>query len=293
MLEIFKKHKDVYYFFDKSSIKINLSEEYKHQLLKQIKALRIESYFNYIIRLIYQEDYKKKGLKVEVSELFELYNETVSKILKDNARIILDSSINPYEELYTSFGWEAHHSNYGKELELIIDTILNVINYDKEIKRVLGLSENENPYNSMKAHQFVQALITIGYSQATQRIKDEIDNDNYLGIEFIKDKEDEELLIYLTPKGMVEVSELFNNIDEKDREQYFTKLLNYIGIQKIKNNHLENLCKTSDILVFNNKIYCHYKQINLSYNNFFNKRINKQHMYSIILETQSNYKLVK
>lgn len=278
------------FIFDEDAIKLDLEPRYKKLLINQIKLLRIESYFNYIIRLIFQEDYLKKNLQIEKVTLLSLYYETANKILKDNASIILDSSINSYEEIYTSFNWEEHHLYYGKQLGLIVNTVLDIINHDKEIKQIIGLNENENPYNSQKARQFVQNLIVIGYSQATQRIEDEINNENYFGIEIIKNKNDEELIIYLTPKGMLEAPQFFSKIEKENRIDEFNKMLNKIGIQRIENNELKKQYETSTILVFNNKMYYHYKQFNLSYNDFFNKRINRPHFNSILLETQANYK---
>src|SRR5690554_3197160 len=105
-IEKFKK--ESYFLLEEKGIKLDLDEEYKSQIFKQIKLLRIESYFNYIIRLIFQEDYLKKNLAVDKTKLLNLYYETSTKILKDNASIILDNSINPYDDYRTSFNWEEH-----------------------------------------------------------------------------------------------------------------------------------------------------------------------------------------
>lgn len=288
-----KVKKETYFLIEGKGIKLDLDEEYKFQIFKQIKLLRIESYFNYIIRLIFQEDYLKKNLTVDKAKLLNLYYETSTKILKDNASIILDNSINPYDDYQTSFYWEEHHLYYGKQLGLIIKTILDIINFDREIKLLLNISENENPYNSSKAHQFIQNLIIIAYSQATQRIENEINNENYLGIEILKNNNnEEELIVYLTPIGMMSVPEYFTNIDNEDKIPKFIKLLNQIGIQKIENEEIKQKYDSSIILAFDNKLYVHYKQYNLSYNSFFNKRINRPHINSIILETQANYRKI-
>ena len=293
---ISKTKKENYYLLDENSIKLDFDNEYKNQLYKQIPLLRIESYFNYIIRLIFQEDYLKKGLTIDKSNLLNLYYQTSAKILKDNASIILDSSINPYEEFQTSFEWEEHHLYYGKELELIVKTILDVINYNDELQQILDISKDENSYFSQKAHQFVQSLIMIAYSQATQRIEDEINNDNFLGIELLKNEDNEELIVYLTPKGMMEVPEIFKSVDNERRVTEWNKILNQlfnqIGIQILDLKELKKQYDTSVILAHNNKLYYHYTQFNLDYNEFILKRINRPHLNSLLVETQANYKKI-
>ena len=290
---IHKIKKENYYLFDESSIKFDFENEYKNQLYNQISLLRIESYFNYIIRLIFQEDYLKKGLMIDKPSLLNLYYQTSTKILKDNASIILDNSISPYEEIQTSFEWKEHHLYYGKELELIVKTILNIINYNKELQQILDISENENLYFSAKAHQFVQCLIMVAYSQATQRIEDEINNENFLGVELLKNNTNEELIVYLTPQGMMEAPEFFTNIDNERKIAEWNKIFNQVGIQRLDLEELKKQHNSSVILAHNNKLYCHYKQFDLSYNDFINKRINRPHLSSILMESQANYKKIE
>ena len=104
----------------------------------------------------------------------------------------------------------------------------------------------------------------IAYSQATQRIEDEINNENYLGIELFMNGVNEELIVYLTPKGMIEAPEIFMKIDKDNRvtewTKFFNKLFNQIGIQMLDLEELKKQHNTSAILAFNNNLYCHYEQ---------------------------------
>lgn len=290
---IHKEKKENYYLFLNNGIEIDVDLEYKKQLFKYIKLLRIESYFNYIYRLLYQEDYLKNNVKVEREELLFFYYEYATKILKDVASIILDETIDPYDEYKTSFEWKIHHQNYSIELKYIINAVLDTINYNKELRKTIGVADNENPYYSEKSHLFVNYLITIAYSHATQRIVDDLNSTNYLGIEIFEDKDDEdELIIYLTPKGIMEVATLMNNTVKEDRADIFMQILNKIGVQGVENKELKEYYNAPGLLVFNNKMYRHYKQYDSSYSDYFIKRINRPYMNSIILETQANFRKV-
>lgn len=282
-----------YHVLKNDWINLNLSKEYKSLIYSQIPLLRIESYFNYIIRLLYQEDYKKTDRKLDINILLKEYYETSTKILKENASIILDDTLDVSDTFQTSFEWKEHHLYYGKQLELIIQTVLDTVNYSTEIKDILGIGTAENPYLSIKSAQFCQNLVMIAYCSASKRIEDEFLNSNFFGVEIMEFNESEELIIYLTPKGMIEAPEYFSKFKAEDRNEELSKQLSKIGIQTINNQELKQKYFTSTILSFNNILYYHYEQINFNYSTFFNKRINRKHYGSIILETQGNYMKIK
>lgn len=275
------------YYIDEYSITLDLTNEYKTQLLKHIKLLRIENYFTNLYKLIYKFYFKNKQ---GTNDLIEYYIEAAYKILKDKASIVLDKNIDPYDEYYTSYEWNNKLDNYSNDLQYIIDNILHVINSDDELINILGIEKNENPYLSQKSHQFVQTIIVLSFSLATLRIIDDYENDDYINIEIIKSTNEYELVIYLTHKGIISAMDHFINIDKEYRSNELNKILNKYGIIEYNSNFLRKQLNSMSLLEYNNHLYYQYHQFNLTYNGFVQENLNLPRLKSLLINNQINFK---
>lgn len=290
---ILKKKQDNYYCLEGDWCQLDLPNNQKKYFYDLFPKFRIDAFFNGVYNLIIKYKFQNKGLVYSRKEVLNYYYLVCQKYLKDIAFIFYD----PFEDISDSTlpDWENYFVNYGKELKAIIDTFLDVLNYDSDLKISLNIDENENVYTSQKAHTFLQSLVIASFHLAKKRIEDEFNNQNFFGVEILNTNQDngkKELVLYMTPLGMEQkFEEHFRGMDKELHSVEFNKILSSLNIKKVKNNSLKELCDSNFICYFEDgEIYHTYKQNNLSLNDFFTKRVNKGALMSLLVEFQANLK---
>ena len=274
-------------------IDLECSLEYKNALKECISYIRPEMFFSYLYRLIILYDFEKKSKEIPNNkELLSLFEEASKKILKESCYFLIDKYENPDEELILSFSWENYHINYSKQVDALKDSTLHFINYSKRIQEAIEVDENENPYTSQASLIFFQYIMFMGVRMAHTRIINELNNKSFLGCEIIKSYDYSELIIYLTPEGMRNLTKILKMTVE-ERLEIFNSFLNKNKIKKIDSETLKKTFNTSILLEYENNIYKHYLQYSDYLNDFMSERINRKHLSSIWAESQANYKQVK
>lgn len=221
-----------------------------------------------------------------------LFEEASKKILKESCYFLMDKYENPNEELILSYAWENYHINYSKQVDILRDSTLHFINYSKRIQEAIEIDENENSYASQTSLRFFQNIMFMGVRMAHTRIINELNNKSFLGCEIIKSYDYSELIIYLTPEGMRNLTEVLKMTVE-ERFEIFNFFLNNNKIKKIDSETLRKTFNTSILLEYENNIYKHYLQYSDYLNDFMSQRINRKHLSSIWVESQANYKQIK
>lgn len=298
MLEIVRRDKigEHSYILKGDWIKLTLDEKIKKELYNNIYFFRVESLFSYIYRLMYESTYLRSGNPVDKHHLLNLYYKVSNRILLNRFGIIVN---NNHSFGNVEFDWSSNwYLNMEQEFGNTEKTILDIINYCSDIRKAIGLNEVEDPYDSKKSAMFVQYLISIGYSMATNRILSEFESKSQFGFELVDFNDKQDLIIYLTPVGLMsfpeEIDQIMksNNGDKggTERLKYFRGKLAEIGINFITDK--EQLKDFGNAPTINslNKYFTHYKQHNLSSNEHFDERINRHFLYSIVLETQASFR---
>lgn len=298
MLEIVKRIKigEHSYALKGDWIELTLDENIKKQLYNNICFFRAESLFSYVYRLMYECTYLHSSKNVDKQHLLNLYYKVSNKILIDRFGIISNPN-HSFENV--EFDWSSNwYLNMEKEFAITEKTILDVINYSSEIAKAIGLDKDEDPYYSNKSAMFIQYLISIGYSIATNRILSDFEAKTQFGFEFVDFNDKQDLIIYLTPEGMIsfpeEISEVMkaNNGDKAGTERLkcIRGKLEKLGINFITDKEQLKDFGNAPTISCLGKYFSHYKQYNLSSNEHFNERINRHYLYSIVLETQASFR---
>jgi len=290
--EFIKKTKsNQYTTFEGDWINFRLSEEYKEILYKYIPIYRVESFFYNLFSYILKKDYSQDFFRNTRDGLLYIFQLTSEKILYDEASIVFDESFIKDEQFRVNFEWDDRIQLYSNHFQYIIDDILSLINSDKEnnIKKIIGVNNGENPYFSPNAHMFAQQLVSVAYSIATNRIIDNIDNENYFGLEIMNYNNKTDLIIFLTPLGMFEYSQLYQNSNPEQRKIEFVNQINKIGLQMIDSEELRTNLETSALITFQNNIYKHYRTFEMSASEYLSRRTNKHYIKSVFVETQANF----
>jgi len=286
-----KKKINQNYIFEGNWINLDLSKEYKEILFKYIPIYRIESFFYNLFSYILKKNYSKDFFRINRDGLFYDFQMATEKILYDEASIIFDESFLKDENFIVNFEWDNRFKLYSKHFKYIVDDILSLINYDTEnnIKKFIGVDKDENPYLSTNAHMFAQQLAIIGYSIATNRIIDNLDNDNYFGLELMNYNDKTDLIIHLTPLGMLECIELFDDLNQEQRRIEFENQIHKIGLKMIDSLELKATLQTSALITLNDNIFKHYKTDEVSASESLSGRTNNHFIKSVVVETQTNF----
>ena len=279
-------------------IKLSIDRKIKKVLYENIYLFRVESLFNYFYRLMYECTYLNSSNPLDKHHLLKLYYKVTNRILLDRFGII---SNNNHSLELVEFDWSSNwYLNMVQEFGNTEKTILDVINYSSDIKEAIGLNKLENPYNSKESAMFIQCLISIGYSMATNRILSDFDSKSQFGFEIVDFNDKQDLIIYLTPEGMITFPEEMGQIiksnngdkDGAERMKCIRGKLAELEINFITDKErLKEFGNAPTINCLDN-FFSHYKQHNLSCNEHFNKRINRYFFSSIVLETQASFRRV-
>lgn len=300
MLEIIQRNKisQHSYALKGDWVKLTLDEKIKKVLYDNIYFFRVESLFSYIYRLIYECTYLHSGKSVDKHHLLNLYYKVSNRILLDCFGIMSNNN-DSFENV--QFDWSSNwYLNMEQEFGNTQKTILDKINNNSDIRKAIDLDEVENPYDSNKSAMFIQYLISIGYSMATNRILLDFDSKSQFGFELVDFNDMQDLIIYLTPEGMITFPEEMgqirksNNGDKEGTERLkcFGGKLAELGINFIKDKErLKEFGNAPTINCMDN-FFSHYKQHDLYSNEHFDERINRHYLYSIVLETQASFRRV-
>lgn len=298
MLEIVQRNKigKHSYALKGDWIKLTLDEKIKKVLYDNIYFFRVESLFSYIYRLMYECTYLHSANFVDKHHLLNLYYKVSNRILLDRFGIMSNNN-HSYENV--EFDWSSNwYLNMEQEFGNTEKTILDIINYSSDIRKAIGFDGVEDPYESNKSAMFIQYLISIGYSMATNRILSDFESKSQFGFELVDFNDNQDLIIYLTPEGIIsfpeEIDQIIksNNGDKGgvERLKCIRRKLEEIGLNFITDK--ERLKEFGNAPTINclDKFFSHYKQHDLSSNEHFDERINRHYLNSIVLETQASFR---
>lgn len=283
--EIIKGSKQVDLFkYSEDWIDIDCSQEYKESLIECIKYIRPEMYFNYLLRLIIKYDFENKGEQIPPNDnLLRLFQEASRKILNEECGIL--TSDDSDKDTFLSFQWQIHHVNYSKEVDALLKSTQNYINYSEHIRKSLNIDSHENPYTSQKSMAFFHTLMYIGLRMAYTRISNDLENKSIIGAELVS----HELKLYLTPEGLRNLSQI-ERLTSKERWEIFNKFSEDYKIKIIESKALQSHFDASIILEYQSNLYHNYKIYGNYLNTYMSNRINNKPLASLWTESQSNYK---
>ncbi len=288
-----KDSNDNHFAISNDWLNFEMTAEEKNFAFKLLKKVRPDSFFYYFFGLIYLQNYKSSVLPLILKSILTDFQEGLVKLLKENVMILVDSRVSPDREFVPKFQWKRQFDNFGKDLQFFIDAAKDVINYNPDRYFIFGVQPGGNPYSSPNVNLFVQNLMLISASLAFQRLHDEIDNEEYFGIEIFHVDNEEELILYLTPHGLVErlsgtsvLSKPKENFDE------IITLLNDIGIQKINVPVLNTNYKANSFIVFNNKLYYQYLEHDENISEYIATRNNVSFLTALFRDGQINFRPV-
>lgn len=293
MTELVLKEKIENIFYLKNDwLNLNFDINKKKAIFKYFPIFKTDMYFYYIFRLILINEYEQKGIApLSKNDAFNKFIECCGKILKEKCAVLIPEYDNSYNEITISFPWTTNYQNYSNEVDLLKNSVLNIVNHKKEIKNLLGINESENPYFSELSVQYFQNLMFIGYNIAKKRVYDELENKNFFGLEVVDYSDEKELIFYLTPFGMLNLNKLF----EKNNDEivaYFYDNIKEFNASKVNNEQLKKDYNTKTIIFFNNNIYIHKNFTDLDFNSYMNKRLNRFSLNLLYHESQLNLKKI-
>jgi len=198
-----KKSNNKIYLLSDDWINIDLSEPYKGVLYSSLEYSKPEMFFYSIYKLITQKLQKENKL-LSTNEIMEYYYATSSQILFEYCKVgIENNSYNFNKNLMHKL--DIDFENY------IIGLKKSILDYIMAIPRNLlfiGLLPDDIPHFEPQGEQFFQINMTIGFSIATSRIFDEINNTAFFGAEIVDYNQISNIIFYLTPYGIINIDEI-------------------------------------------------------------------------------------
>lgn len=249
--------KEYNYIINYEVIDFHEAKEYKEYIIKIIKITNLESYFARLFDIIYEKNKENIDINepLDMMFLFEEYLAASFKLLKEKS-FILFKDINTFETNYTLDKITHKHSLLFQKY---LDSILDCINYDTNLKNFLGINSSENPYFSEKSHLFLQKAVTVAFSIFNERFLENISNKKYLNIEYYKDNIYNGLTLYLTPLGIINYKN-YNKINKSsDYKKHVNHLLNDINIKYCSSLNLSVKFESDSFIIHNDTMYCQRK----------------------------------
>lgn len=281
------------YYLKNNWVNLNISQSLEIELIKSLYFFRPETYFNYLFAFVYHYEYGEKGKTIiDKNVVFEIFLEASKKILKEECAVISPIKEGTCNQVDLSFFRRDRFINFISEIKFYKSTVLDYVNDTPATQISLGIEPDENPYHSEKSIQFFQNMMFIGYSIAVQRIRDELYNESYFGVEIIDFKKQTDLLIYLTPEGMIKGKKLYE-MSKEEKIKIYNDFLSRKNIKRIESKYLQKELFSPIILNFENNLFYHYQQSEPYSNDFISKKINKQHISSLFTESQANYLMLE
>src|SRR5690606_17209004 len=133
------------------------------------------------------------------------------------------------------------------------------LNFSLELREIVGISSTENVYQMKELQPLIQNFIIIAAGHAFQRIRDEINNENFFGVEVIEIGGTEHMLLYQTPSGMLHYHSHISKFEPTERPAERNRLLGKIGVQKLESQKLHHMLDCHSIIALNNKIFVQNK----------------------------------
>lgn len=280
------KEGGIYYYSERWMEFTSYDSKYNRELLKCISIFRPDMYFYYLYRFIIRYNFENKGIESNLEKIKTLYIQASSYILEEKCSLKLQEIYQPL-----NFNWEDEHINYSNEIEYFKSSILGHISFNNETMSTLKINEDDNPFFADESSKFFQDVMFFGFLMSLNRIESEIDNLLYFGGEVINYGNETDLIIYLTPHGMVNYSNI-SKLGKDERVDFFLKFLDHIKITRIRSNDLKEKYKTQLIVDLNGELFYHTKYFYGQYNNYMNERINRSPISSILIEGQTNLRKI-
>ena len=277
---------DIYYYSD-NWINLNFPPEYLEQLKICIEFCRPDMYFNYLFRLIVKFDFENLNKEVsDLAEIFKCYKKIAFKFLEEDCYIFPQESSQHF--ISETIHWNTHHLNYKKEISFYKSAILDYINFHAETYPILNIKSKENPYFNDNSIKFFQNTMFIGFQIALKRIEDDLFSKRFFGSEIVSYGKNINLIIYLTPFGMTNLSSIFS-LSKEEKLNMVYNYLKCIGFTIILDESKLQSLTTTILLEKNGFFFYHKKPYPDFTNSFMIDKLRMPFLRSILLQSQANF----
>lgn len=283
--KIEKSNKDGLFVFSPNWLSLEVSEEYKQELLKCIRYCRPDMYFHYLYRFIIRYDFEELNKPIESrQQLYSIYQKVAKKILYERCYIMFSQG-----EVESPVEWRIPYQNFSKVTEAYKETVLDYINYNETSHEHIGMQPNANPYFSEACLQFFQNLMFVGFLIANSRIEDEIHVTHYFGADIMNFIVEDNLTIYLTPYGMIHNTQL-TAMSTDELISLYNQYVSSLGFDLIRDKDKISSLNTAIVLKKDGRAFYHQlTKFHECAHDYIIKRINKPHITSLKIETQVSY----
>ena len=266
---------------------LNLANDLLKEVKKCVLYARTDRYFNYLFRLIVRYEFEEKKLqKPLIDEVVSIYYFAAKKILKDKCFIVVDDDF-----IGNEHKWDYHFINYSNECDHLMTSILHYIGSNKELKKILKITEGENYYSSPKCAIFLQHCMNLGYKLATERIKK--NSLELFDFEILRVDNNGALIAYLTPHGMIN-RDLIVQMTNKDKTfvPHYQNTLLTKKFESVTDKELLEKYGTDIVYHFNGDYFLYTREAWYDYStSYLIEKNHEHHLRSLLIETQVNYKI--
>lgn len=292
-LETLNKSKEgSVYFLKDDWLNMEISVQEKELYYALMPVLRTERFLSYFFKLLNYKLYEEKGKVADKEILLKYFTEGLTRILKDKMKVLLSNEVNPYDEVPTSYEWLPQFNNFGTDLNFFKDAILDKLNFSPELREMIGISPSVNVYQMNEMHLLVQNFMIIAAGHAFQRIRDEINNENYFGIEVIVNQSGKHLLLYQTPAGMLHYNTHFSKFESELRPAERSRMFAEIGLQKLESKKLHSMLDCHSVIAFRNEVYVQHKFTDDNLSSYISNKNNLPFLKSLQADLQVNFQLL-
>jgi len=292
-LETVKKSKEgALHYLKGDWLNFELSDSEKELYYALMPILRTERFLCYFFKLLNYKFYEQKGAVGDKETLLKYFSEGLTKILRDNMQILIHPDASPSDLVKTSYEWLPQFDNFGNDLNFFKDAVLDKLNFSRELREIAGISSTANVYQMTELHTLLQNFMVIAAGHAYQRLRDEIENENFFGLEVIEIRGTEHILLYQTPYGMLHYNSHIAKFDTKDRPAERLRLLFEIGVQKLESQKLHQMLDCHSIIAFNNKIFVQNRFNDDNLSSYISNKNNLPFLTLLQADLQVNYQLL-
>lgn len=282
---------DNIFHYNENWIDLNYSLNYKNALKECISYIRPEMFFYDLYSTIIHFEFEIKSISIPSNyELLKIYEEASKEMLKEYCSIIIDKKNISEVDSSQSFRSKTYFVNYCRHIELLKSSTLYYANCSCKIKDTIDFKSTDWILTS-QGSLFFQNLMIMGARMSHTRLLNELDNESIFGCEIIQSLDYKELIIYLTPNGMRNLTAIFK-FPLEEKLEIFNVFLRQNNIQRVDDKSLNNEFNTELILVYQHLGYKHYTHSGNYLNNFMSDRINRKFLSSVLQQGQVNCKQI-
>lgn len=270
-------------------LNIDFPKDLKALVYSTLEYLRPEILFYQLFSIVVKKNFiEMKRAIVDRKTILNLYNGFSNYILENYCEVGIEG-FNPSFDIYE---WEILDNNLEKHIIALKNSMIDFVMYDENRTKELGILPNDFLGVKVEGDKLFQNVMLIGCAIATSRIIAELDNDNYIGAEFIEYNNSKQLLIYLTPYGMINHKKIIGPKFNGGLE-YYQEFLEQNSYQLVTSSFLRKEFNSNQILEYKGETYAHVKEVFDYSNDFIIDWLNQSYSFSLLANTQVNFKKMR